>query len=171
MDSPTSNSTRSIFGSLREPAYAMVLLLGTWYMLGELKSVLRPLLLAVFMGYVLLPTYTKLRKRWPVPLAMGLLVGGTSLILVGITLAVTGSLVDLTEQAPALKSRGCVSDSLAWRVACHFAIHRSCSGRGETARNATCGSGYRERPQACQPCGTWHSGSTRSRLVLVVLVY
>ena len=36
---------------------------------------------------------------------MGLLVGGTSLILVGITLAVTGSLVDLTEQAPALKSR------------------------------------------------------------------
>jgi len=105
MDSPTSNTRRSIVGSLREPAYAMVLLLGTWYMLGELKSVMRPLLLAVFMGYVLLPTYTKLRKRWPVPLAMGLLVGGTSLILVGITAAVTGSLVDLTEQAPALKSR------------------------------------------------------------------
>jgi len=97
---PTPNLT-----PLRVAAYGLVVLVGTWYLLGELTDVLRPLLLAVFLGYDLPPWYNRLRLHLPVPLALGLLAGGTSLVLVGIAAVVTTSLVDLSLQLPELQMK------------------------------------------------------------------
>jgi AI-2 transport protein TqsA len=91
--------------TLRIAAYSVIIAAGTWFLLGELKSVLRPLLMAVFLGYVLLPYYSRLRRRMPAMLALGLLAGGATLMLALLAAAVTGNLIDLTEQAPALKER------------------------------------------------------------------
>ncbi len=93
------------FRTLRTAAYAVIVVAGSWYLLGQLQAVLRPLLMAVFLGYVLLPYYNRLRKKMPAPLALGLLGGGALLLLAAVAAAVTGNLIDLTEQAPALKER------------------------------------------------------------------
>lgn len=91
--------------TLRAAAYSVIVAAGMWFLLGQLKAVLRPLLMAVFLGYVLLPYYNRLRRKLPAPLALGLLGGGATLILAAVAAAVTGNLIDLTEQAPALKDR------------------------------------------------------------------
>src|SRR5205814_2087600 len=70
-----------------------------------LAVVLRPLLLAVFLGYVLLPYYSRLRSRLPAPVAIGLLAGTTAAVLAGLALGVYASLLGLSEELPRLKTR------------------------------------------------------------------
>jgi AI-2 transport protein TqsA len=91
--------------TLRMGAYAVIIAAGSWYLLGQLASVLRPLLLAAFLGYVLMPYYNRLRRHVPVPVAIVTLVGGTTLVLLGLVAVITGNLYDLTEQGPKLQSK------------------------------------------------------------------
>jgi AI-2 transport protein TqsA len=91
--------------TLRVAAYATVVLVGSWYLLGQLASVLRPLLLAAFLGYILLPYYRRLSKNLSPPVAITLIAGATTLMLLGIAGMVTSSVVDLTTQAPELKQK------------------------------------------------------------------
>jgi len=91
------------FNTLRIAAYAMIVILGSWYMLGQLASVLRPLLLASFLGYILLPYYRGLSNKLTPPVAITLIASITTLALLGIAGMVTASVYDLNTQAPELK--------------------------------------------------------------------
>ena len=91
--------------TLRIAAYAILILAGSWYLMGQLASVLRPLLLAAFLGYVLMPYYNRLRRHVPVPVAIVVLAGFTTLVLLGLAAVLTGNLIDLTTQGPELREK------------------------------------------------------------------
>lgn len=73
--------------------------------MGQLAAVLRPLLLAVFLGYILLPYYSRLRLRLPPAVAIGLLAGVTAVVLAVLAFMGYASLIGLTEELPQLKGR------------------------------------------------------------------
>ncbi len=102
---PASTIRWASVTTLRIAAYAVIVAAGSWYLLGQLASVLRPLLLAAFLGYVLMPYYNRLRKHVPVPVAIVLLAGSTTLVLLGLAAVVTGNLIDLTTQGPELRDK------------------------------------------------------------------
>ncbi|MCZ2340514.1 MAG: AI-2E family transporter [Bacteroidales bacterium] len=91
--------------TLRSVASVVIILAGSWYLLSQLDVVLRPLLLAVFLAYVWLPYYNRLRQRLPSAVAVALLAGVTTLVLTGLALAVYGSLSALALEEPLLKAR------------------------------------------------------------------
>jgi AI-2 transport protein TqsA len=91
---------------LRVAAYTVVTLAGAWWLLGQLAGVLRPLLLAVLLSYVLLPYYSRLRRnRVPAPVALVVLAGAAAGFLVLLALAVSGSLLELSGQVEPLRDR------------------------------------------------------------------
>lgn len=101
---PTPPRVRlSSFETLRIAAWWVVVVAGSWYVLGQLASVLRPLLLAVFVAYVLMPYYARLRNYLPGPLALTLLAGIAGALLVGLALAVHSSLLGLRDDLPQLR--------------------------------------------------------------------
>ena len=85
-------------------AYTVVLIAGSWWMLGQLKAVLRPLLLAVFLAYVLMPYYMRLRTRMPGAIALALLAGFTTIVLMGVALIVFSGLEELEKEGPQLRA-------------------------------------------------------------------
>lgn len=89
--------------TLRAAARWVVVVAASWWVLGQLASVLRPLLLAVFVAYLLMPYYSRLRHKLPGPLALGLLAGITTGLLVGLALAVYASLLGLRDDLPELR--------------------------------------------------------------------
>jgi AI-2 transport protein TqsA len=115
-DGPAESSAWNGLNTLRVAAYATVVLVGSWYLLGQLASVLRPLLLAAFLGYILLPYYRRLSQSLTPPVAITLIAGATTLMLLGIAAMVTSSVVDLTTQAPELKQKAVrlFSDVTEW---------------------------------------------------------
>jgi len=50
-------------GTLQTAAYIIVILACAWWLLGQWGNVLRPLLLAIFLTYVLLPWHSRLRRH------------------------------------------------------------------------------------------------------------
>jgi AI-2 transport protein TqsA len=91
--------------TVRVAAAWVVVVAGSWWLLGELAAVLRPLLLAVFLGYVLMPYYSRLRHQMPAPLAIGLLAGVTTGVLVALALTVYASLLGLADELPNIQAR------------------------------------------------------------------
>jgi AI-2 transport protein TqsA len=92
--------------ALRTGVYALVGVAAGWWLLGQLAGVVRPLLLAAFLCYVLLPYYAALRRRGvPSPVALGLLAGVGAAAVAAIALTVYGSLLGLSDQLPELKRR------------------------------------------------------------------
>lgn len=91
---------------LQTVGWVIVILAGGWWFLRELSVVLRPLLIAVFMCYVMLPSYSRLRRnKVPAGVAITVLAGTAIGLLFGLGLIVYASLVDLSSDAPALKRR------------------------------------------------------------------
>src|SRR5262245_53393910 len=76
-----------------------------WYLMVQLASVLRPLLVAVFLAYVLMPYHSRLRKRVGTPASIGLLVGSTAAVLVLLAFITYASILDLEANAPTLEKR------------------------------------------------------------------
>jgi len=91
--------------TLRTLAYLVVIVAGSWWILGQLAAVFRPLLLAVFLAYILLPYFRRLQQRVPAAVALVLLGGVTTLMLISLALSVYGSLTALTLEEPLLKAR------------------------------------------------------------------
>ena len=89
--------------ALRTAAYWVTVAAGSWWILGQLAAVLRPMLLAALLGYVLVPYYRRLRHRLPPAVAVGLLAGVTTLVLLGLVGAVYGSLLGFRDEVPALQ--------------------------------------------------------------------
>ena len=86
-------------------AAVLVIAALSWYMLKELGPVLRPLLIATILAYVLLPYHSRLRERVTAPVSIILLAGLSVALLVGLALAVYLSVLGLNEELPRLKLR------------------------------------------------------------------
>jgi len=76
-----------------------------WYLLIQLVTVLRPLLVAIFLAYVLLPYHSRLRKLVGGPASVGLLAAITAAALLGLAAAISLSILELTEDLPELQSQ------------------------------------------------------------------
>ena len=76
-----------------------------WYLLTQLVTVLRPLLVAVFLAYVLLPYHSRLRKVVGSPVSIGVLAAATAAVLLGLAAAVSFSILELTDEVPRLQEQ------------------------------------------------------------------
>jgi AI-2 transport protein TqsA len=76
-----------------------------WYLLKEFATFLRPLLLAVFLCYVIVPIHLRLKQYVSGIVSMILIVGGSVAILLLLALLVQSSVVALTEDLPRLENR------------------------------------------------------------------
>jgi AI-2 transport protein TqsA len=77
----------------------------SWYLLKELAPLLRPLLLAVFLGYVILPLHWRLARTIPRVASIAVLVGGSVGVLFLLGLMIQDSVAELEEDLPRLTQR------------------------------------------------------------------
>ncbi|HEY2909884.1 MAG TPA: AI-2E family transporter, partial [Gemmataceae bacterium] len=96
---------RSPTASLYTAAAVLVVASISWFLLKELAPVLRPLLLAIILAYVLLPYHSWLRKRVTAPVSIVLLASFTAAALFGLALAVYLSVLGLNDELPRLQQR------------------------------------------------------------------
>lgn len=87
-------------------AAAVLCAAGGWYLLKELAPLLRPLTLAVFLAYTIVPLHAALSRRVSARLAGPLLALLAAAAVVGLAVLVYGNLVDLKESLPRLIERG-----------------------------------------------------------------
>jgi AI-2 transport protein TqsA len=89
------------------PPLAVGLLIAAtgWFMLQQLAPLLRPLLLAVFLCYVIVPSYHKLRRRFPGPPAFLLIAGGTLVVVYLLGIILQNNIVSLQAELPRLTER------------------------------------------------------------------
>jgi AI-2 transport protein TqsA len=83
-------------------ALCLVIAATGWYLLQQLVSILRPLLLAVFLCYVLLPAHRRLTRRMPGVAALGVLAAVTAGVLYLLALVIYSSAVELSDDLPDL---------------------------------------------------------------------
>ena len=86
-------------------AAAVLCAAGGWYLLKELAPLLRPLILAVFLAYTILPAHRALRRRVPAKLAGPLLALLVAAVVLGLAVIIYGNLVDLKSELPRLIER------------------------------------------------------------------
>jgi len=88
--------------SVSLPVIAVV---AAWYLLQILTPLLRPLFVAVFLAYVLMPYHGRLRRRIGAPASIGVLVTITALALFALAVAVYVSVLGLSDDRPRLEAR------------------------------------------------------------------
>jgi len=76
-----------------------------WYLLKEFATFLRPLLLAVFLCYVIVPLHLRLKQNVSGIVSMILIVGGSVAILFLLALMIQSSVVELIDDLPRLEQR------------------------------------------------------------------
>jgi AI-2 transport protein TqsA len=76
-----------------------------WYLLKEFATFLRPLLLAVFLCYVIVPVHLLLKQYVSGALSMVLMVGGSVGLLLLLALLIQSSVVELIDDLPRLEGR------------------------------------------------------------------
>ena len=92
-------------GPLYALAAAVVCAAASWYLLKELAPLLRPLTLAVFLAYTILPVHRSLRRRVPAMVAGPLLALLVAAVVLGLAVLLYGNLVDLKAELPRLIER------------------------------------------------------------------
>lgn len=96
-----SEETRSLYALTA----CLVAAATSWFLLKELEPLLRPLVLAVFLAYLIVPIHLRLRHRIGATVSAILIVGGTCLILWGVAIALYGGIVELNADLPRLTER------------------------------------------------------------------
>ena len=91
--------------ALQTIAQVLLVVVASWFLLNQLAPVLRPLMVATFLTYVLLPYHSRLRKSVPSPVSVALLAGATAAVLVVLALVVSASVLSLSEDLPRLERR------------------------------------------------------------------
>ncbi len=87
-------------------AYVVVILAGGWWLLGQLAIVLRPLLIAIFLCYVLLPSYSRLRRRQVPSVVCVILLSGSAIIVIfSLSMFVYANVLSLAEEGPELQAK------------------------------------------------------------------
>ena len=116
-DGSTRGGHRRPLGSVAAqliPLYALAAVVvcaaGGWYLLKELAPLLRPLILAVFLAYTILPVHRRLSQWVPSRLAGPLLALLAAVAVLGVAVLVYGNLVALRGELPRLidRARGLV---------------------------------------------------------------
>ncbi len=90
---------------IQTTAAVLVIVAATWFMLIQLAPLLRPLLIAVFLSYVLMPYHRRLRTRVGTPASLGILAGVTAVLIVLLAFAVYISVIGLSDELPRLENR------------------------------------------------------------------
>src|SRR5881628_2699328 len=112
MDQPGVVENERLARRRREliPLYAMATAVlcaaGCWYLLKELAPLLRPLTLAVFLAYTILPAHRGLRRLVPAGVAGPLLALIVAALVLGLAVLVYANLVELRGELPRLIERG-----------------------------------------------------------------
>jgi AI-2 transport protein TqsA len=91
--------------AVRTAAAAVVAAAAGWFLLRELAPVVRPLLFAVMLGYVILPYHARLRRKVSGAASLALLGGAAVLVVGGLAVAVYASVLGLAEELPGLQKR------------------------------------------------------------------
>jgi AI-2 transport protein TqsA len=84
----------------------MVIAAAGWYLLKELAPLLRPLCLAALLGYVLLPTYRRIKQRFPGMSAFVVMVVVSVGCIYLLSLLIYASILELNEELPRFLERG-----------------------------------------------------------------
>jgi AI-2 transport protein TqsA len=111
MDQPAAVGNGRLARLRREliPLYsltaAVVCAAGGWYLLKELAPLLRPLILAVFLAYTILPARQALQQRVQGKFAGLLLALLMAMVLLGLALLIYTNLVELNAELPQLVER------------------------------------------------------------------
>src|SRR5947209_19901834 len=89
---------------------------GGWYLLKELAPLLRPLTLAVFLAYTILPAHRALRRRVHARVAGPLLALLVAAAILGLAAVIYGNLVDLKADLPRLieRAQGLIARLRSW---------------------------------------------------------
>ena len=80
-------------------------LMAAWYLLQILTPLVRPLFVAVFLAYVLMPYHGRLRRHIGAPASIGVLVTITALALFALAVTVYVSVLGLSDDQPRLEAR------------------------------------------------------------------
>lgn len=91
--------------ALQTAALVVIAVAAGWLLLKELAHVVRPLLIAVILAYVILPYHARLRHRVSGATSLVLLGGAAAALLGGLALVVYASVLGLAEELPALQKR------------------------------------------------------------------
>lgn len=92
-----------------------------WYLMLELAPVLRPLLIAVFLAYVLMPYHVRLRRAVGAPASLALIAGSAAGALVALAFVSYASALELRDDVPELQRRGAALAARAERAAADLA--------------------------------------------------
>lgn len=102
---PPTPSRWHDFETLRTIAILVVIICGSWWLLGQFALVLRPLLLAVFLAYVLLPTVMRLRKSMPGIIGIVALTVLTMAVFSVMAIITYSSLLSIQDEFPRIQNR------------------------------------------------------------------
>jgi AI-2 transport protein TqsA len=86
-------------------ALCLVIVAASWFLLQQLGMLLRPLLLAIFLAYIILPIHHRLTQRIPRYLSFVVLAGGSLAVLYGLSLMIYSSAVELSDRLPRYTER------------------------------------------------------------------
>jgi AI-2 transport protein TqsA len=101
-----AGSLRGGLDALFATAAAVFIAVGIWYLLKELGPLLRPLVLAIFLAYTILPAHQALSQKVRAKFAGPLLALLVALALIGLAFLVYTNLVELRAGLPRLIERG-----------------------------------------------------------------
>lgn len=104
--------------TVRTVALALVGIAAAWYLMLQLAPVLRPLLVATFLAYVLMPYHARLRRHVGTPASLAILASLTASVLVALAFVSYASILALKDDLPTLQQRAAdltaqVEDALA----------------------------------------------------------
>jgi AI-2 transport protein TqsA len=105
MTDPSTPSRWRDAETLRTIAVLIVIACGSWWLLGQFAAVLRPLLLAIFLAYVLMPTVMRFRKTMPGLVGVVALTGLTGAVLGVMALVTYSSLLGIQDEFPKIQKR------------------------------------------------------------------
>jgi AI-2 transport protein TqsA len=125
------------FDTLRATAFWVVSIAGSWWFLGELASVMRPLLLAGFLAYVLMPFHNRLRRNLPDGFALISLAGITAGVLIAISFLIYVSLIGLRDDLPELRKSATNLRGQAIEYARQYLPERVAASVSDSAESTT----------------------------------
>lgn len=91
--------------TVRTVATVVVAVAAGWYLMLQLAPVLRPLMVAAFLSYVLMPYHSRLRHKVGTPASLALLAGFTAGVLFLLAFLTYASVLALTDDLPRLQER------------------------------------------------------------------
>ncbi len=90
---------------MTQVAIFLVIAAASWFMLKELAVLLRPLLMAALICYLVLPMHSRLQKQHSEPKTIAIMTAGGLLITGGLGLIVYGSIISMSDELPRLTIR------------------------------------------------------------------